>query len=428
MNRFRFLVQGCTLCFALFAVGCETSTAEDDSPAAADAGTSSTASSGASACSVPAIAITHAADAGAASAPVVRVLPAATYPDAVCNDGTQAYYVFRPGTGAGVNRWILYLEGGGYCATDAECAERYRDTPHYMTSSYVTDGQTYKASPLEGIKSADPKQNPDFYDANYVQLVYCSSDAWSGDVAADATQPATVATHWAYRGRTIVTSVIADLKANRGLSSATEVLVAGSSAGGIGTLQRVDDIGALVSPARFLGLMDAGFFLDFPSYQMAAPLTPSLRRQDLTAGVQLWGGGGDASCEAAATTLDEHVDCRAADALFRNGFIATPMFIRQSLLDNIQLSGLGLDSMDTSAAASAYRASFATELVNELTPLSDPSAAQGVTVYASKDDQHGVINDNQQWREVSADGASLPPTIGAWYQDPCSATSHIAAP
>lgn len=31
--------------------------------------------------------------------------------DAVCNDGSPAGYYFAPGSGDGVNLWLIYLEG-----------------------------------------------------------------------------------------------------------------------------------------------------------------------------------------------------------------------------------------------------------------------------------------------------------------------------
>src|SRR5262245_4669010 len=54
---------------------------------------------------------------------------------AVCNDGSPAIYYFRPGTGTGVNRWVIFLGGGGFCYSVTACQLREILNPELMTSS-----------------------------------------------------------------------------------------------------------------------------------------------------------------------------------------------------------------------------------------------------------------------------------------------------
>ncbi|MDC0712207.1 pectin acetylesterase-family hydrolase [Stigmatella sp. ncwal1] len=56
-------------------------------------------------CTVPPVEIRHTAT--QAKPVTVQVVSTANHPLAVCNDGTPATYLFRPGVGVGKKRWIL---------------------------------------------------------------------------------------------------------------------------------------------------------------------------------------------------------------------------------------------------------------------------------------------------------------------------------
>src|SRR5580765_6151848 len=95
---------------------------------------------------------------------------------AVCNDGSPAVYYFRPGSGTGANRWVIFLAGGGFCFSVETCDLRSMFTPQLMTSS-----NTPATVQVNGLLSESRVQNPDFYNANHVAILYCSSDLWSGN-------------------------------------------------------------------------------------------------------------------------------------------------------------------------------------------------------------------------------------------------------
>src|ERR1041384_8009238 len=56
---------------------------------------------------------------------------------AVCNDGTDAGYYLRRGTGTGSKRWVIFLVGGGFCNSISSCAERARTSPDLMSSNFL---------------------------------------------------------------------------------------------------------------------------------------------------------------------------------------------------------------------------------------------------------------------------------------------------
>ena len=45
-------------------------------------------------------------------------------PRAKCMDGTQSGYYIRPGIGENSTRFVINLEGGGECATEASCKSK----------------------------------------------------------------------------------------------------------------------------------------------------------------------------------------------------------------------------------------------------------------------------------------------------------------
>jgi hypothetical protein len=382
-----------------------------DTPVTTGAGVES--ASGTAQCAVPPVELTHT---GTVANPItLRVVPTSVHPLAVCNDGTPATYLFRPGVGAGAKRWIIYLEGGGSCSTSADCKERYWNQRFYMSSGNPVDGQPY-TTPLEGIKSPLPSENPDFYDANYVQLMYCSSDTWSGDRAGDSNRPISDIARWHFRGRRILEAIIAELQ-TQGFNSAEEVFFMGSSAGGVGVLNNADAFRARLPPSvRFVALMDAGFFIDYPSYDPAtkteSTASPTARELELQTTATAWAAHGDSSCEASAPDYITRLACRSAEYVIGGGHISSPLFIRQSQADAVQLKGL-IPPTEKDAPANDYRRRFADQMRTQLLGL------PGVAVFSPLDTEHGVINDNAEWNASIVDGTVLPAAIGAWYRDPC---------
>lgn len=360
---------------------------------------------------------------GSVGAAVVHKLDPARYPLALCNDGSAGAYILRPGVGAGARRWIVYLEGGGQCGSAEDCAVRYRTRRGDMSSQQLVDGARVTTA-FEGFKSTDAAENPDFYDASFVQVVYCSSDLWSGDAAAVSGAPISEMTHWHFRGRAIVDAVLAEL-GTRGLGEATEVLFAGSSAGAVGVANWVDEVRArLPAATRLLALGDAGFIIEYPPYdsttQRESEVRPLPQEAELVAATAAWGGRGDQSCEALATTAVERARCRIPSRIFGGGLVSVPVFVRQSQLDAVQTKRL-IDPADTSAPAQAFRERFGGRMREELTAL-----GPGFTVHSSHDADHGVMSTTEGWLGLGVDGVALRDAVGQWAREPCPGRQRIA--
>lgn len=373
-------------------------------------------------CSVAPTTYEHGA--GTPADAIVHKLDPVRYPVALCNDGSPGAYFLRPGFGPAARRWILFLDGGGQCGDAAECAARYRSRRADMSSEQLIDGAVVQQT-LEGFKSSDPSENPDFHDATFVQIHYCSSDLWSGDVAAVAGAPLDQMTRWHFRGRAIMEAVLAEL-APRGLGEATEILFAGSSAGAVGVFNLADDLRARVpSSTRMLVLADAGFIIDYPDYDRATQreteVRPSPWQLHVIAATQAWAGRGDQGCEAQSTSDLERAACRLPSALLAGDHVEVPVFVRQSQLDPVQTRRL-IEPEDTSAPAQAYRERFGARMREVLAAL-----GPRYSVHSSHDALHGIMSTTEGWTRHSVGGVVLRDAVGSWAKQPCPA-SRVLAP
>ena len=91
----------------------------------------------------------------------------------MCLDGSPPGYYMRAGTGAGANKWILHLMGGGWC-DEGDCYGRSK-TRLGSTKSYP------ETDSFDGFLSDDPTMNPDFYDWNVAFFLYCDGASFAGD-------------------------------------------------------------------------------------------------------------------------------------------------------------------------------------------------------------------------------------------------------
>lgn len=125
------------------------------------------------------------------------------------------------------------------------------------------------------LLSSDPIKNPGFYNFNRILVPYCTQDAFLanrsnplkdrvGEVSSDDTD------NFSYKGRIIFHSVIEDLVNKRGLANASKIILAGSSAGGLGILNNlkwtknilVNQTGRGMQP-QLSAIIDSSWFFPF---------------------------------------------------------------------------------------------------------------------------------------------------------------------
>ena len=211
---------------------------------------------------------------------ICREIDSAGLRGAVCNDFSHAIYYMR--SSPGNSKWVIFLEGGGGCSTFAECNQRWigqggRNQP-LMSSLGYPENVTG-----EDILSSNHTRNPMFYNHTHVLVPYCSSDAWLADRSNQAFDNklefsfngSRDADNFVYRGRSIFRAVIEDLL-SMGLSDASEVVLAGSSAGGIGILNNIEYLNETLrgassqgneTPDMFL-IIDSAWFIPFENHHV----------------------------------------------------------------------------------------------------------------------------------------------------------------
>ena len=94
---------------------------------------------------------------------------------AVCLDGSPPGYYIRPGSGEAQAKWIVYLEGGGYCQDLSDCYQRSK-------TDLGSSKNWHSSVQLTGFLSDSETVNPDFYNWNIVLVMYCDGGVYSGNV------------------------------------------------------------------------------------------------------------------------------------------------------------------------------------------------------------------------------------------------------
>ena len=156
-------------------------------------------------------------------------------------------------------------------------------------TQYFPDGLS---SSIEGrdILDSDPAKNPLFHSYNHVVIPYCSSDVWLGEEttnteAVESTtsqcdcfnyttasnqngcfnfNPESPNIPFTFRGKIIYQSIIQQLLSDYGMDSADKVILAGSSAGGLGVINHAKWTRETVNSSTELKvLFDSAWFVDF---------------------------------------------------------------------------------------------------------------------------------------------------------------------
>ncbi|XP_066917829.1 palmitoleoyl-protein carboxylesterase notum1a-like [Clytia hemisphaerica] len=242
-----------------------------------------------------------------------------------CNDGSSAGYYFRSNPES--SEWIIYLEGGWFCSEPKECFRRTVEKG-FPT---VTSSNSWKAKRMgDGLLSSVESENKEFWKANHVFIPYCSSDFWIGDTIADGVGDTKIAFH----GSRIVTDVVKDLL-SKGLKDADRLILAGSSAGGIGVLQNIDRVSNLISShvnkkVDVRGLVDSAWVLDVPPVPGCEDCNPNLVFKKA---IEYWNATLHTSCSQAYT--EEKQKCLFAANVFK--YIQRPIFVFQWLMDTVQI-------------------------------------------------------------------------------------------
>ncbi|KAJ9696811.1 hypothetical protein PVL29_008826 [Vitis rotundifolia] len=178
----------------------------------------------------------------------LTLIPGAAAKGAVCLDGTLPGYHFHPGFGSGANSWLIHLEGGGWCNDIETCV--IRKATRRGSSKYME-----KTLAFTGILSNKAEENPDFFNWNRVELLYCDGASFSGEGQNKAAG-------LYFRGQRIFEAGMEELM-SKGMKNADQALLSGCSAGGLASILHCDEFrGLFPKTTKVKCLSDAGLFLD----------------------------------------------------------------------------------------------------------------------------------------------------------------------
>lgn len=211
-----------------------------------------------------------------------------------CLDGTLPGFYVRPG--ALGNKWKIHIQGGGWCTSLSDCYQR--STTLLGSTSFATPWLSQFWAPEHAgfFGLMDNNSTNPFGDWSFVWFIYCDGGSFTGNLATPLVWNNTSVY---FRGAAVLDAILAELELTHAfLSQSTEVIVSGTSAGGLATYYHTAYIKSrLMDPAvRVVAMPDAGFFIDH------ATLSGKMAWQEaLVAGATLWNAtlrGAGTLCQA----------------------------------------------------------------------------------------------------------------------------------
>jgi len=262
--------------------------------------------------------------------------------NARCLDGTVYGYFYQQSTSQSTqNNWVFYFQGGGVCYAQSDCDTRAASD--LGSSSYFS--ATYDDT--TNFLSTSAQFNPDYYNWNHVFVPYCTGDAHLGQHTT-----ATVATWNLYfSGHLNVIAMLDSLRNTTALNNVTQMLVTGSSAGGIATNHYADFFTDAFPKAKVVASPQAGWF--FPSVITYSNFTGHPAGPSDAALLLMYDAFFDESCVAANSGVgSDPTFCFSMTNVY--SYITTPLMIAQNRFDEYQVfESEGLPSPLNVSSASA---------------------------------------------------------------------------
>ncbi|XP_050391636.2 uncharacterized protein LOC126810545 isoform X2 [Patella vulgata] len=153
-----------------------------------------------------------------------------------------------------MKKWILHLESGAWCSSVRACESRSKT----RLGSSKFEAKTRR---LEGLMSSNPKINPDFYQWNIVEFLYCDGSSFLGNLS----KPINYHGKELYLSGAVIFEIIVEhLLKNTNIGMADLVLLTGSSAGGLASLIHADHLRQTLpkTVTTVKNVVDGSLFLD----------------------------------------------------------------------------------------------------------------------------------------------------------------------
>ncbi|CAF0780097.1 unnamed protein product [Didymodactylos carnosus] len=346
------------------------------------------------------------------------------YPDARCNDGSQATYYLRHryflstkteqhtfNIHVQSRRWLIFLDGGWYCHDLSTCEKRQLINP-LLTSSKQSKDYRYGS----GILSSSSDESGPFTNYNIIYIPYCSSDLWTGTMNSSSSNSNQIQ----FSGYNILKSVLYDLYETKGLHQAKQIIFSGTSAGGLGVLitlpNLLNDLPSILNRNRIdiRAIIDSAWFIE--------PDNDSYGSDTIQHGIDYWKAKLPLKCKEKYKNKQERWKCFLGDVALESFEKNTQLIIIQSLTDNTQLlaskqlsstSYLTIDDNDNDENIDRLRTTniktnnFTLKLIDSLKKQSH------INIFATGCPFHGLLL-RADWLQFSINDKKLSQILIAW--------------
>ena len=240
---------------------------------------------------------------------------------AACLDGSPyGFYMVPPATRGNTTRWTIQFGGGAWCSDQRSCEERAASQAG-NSSLFPRHGPPSGCECMHGGEGVD---------CHCLYLPYCDGASFAGFRREPLLTARGVPLH--FRGLPNLDRTLDHAISHLGLRDATEVVVTGSSAGGLASFLHVDRIAARVgASARTVAAPSAGYFVS----TRTAPRRGAALRDSMRTLVALHNltpaPAGALSTHCLATSLGAPHECMLAPQMPR--FVQAPFFVLNSKYD-----------------------------------------------------------------------------------------------
>ena len=257
-------------------------------------------------------------------------LPSHTYPQALCNDGTEAGY-YHDTDLSKLDKVHVHLQGGNLCDSDVDCLARCDRNHDGEVDNSLCTASSRQTIDVNGGLFADDEENP-LRDYWHVNVPYCSSDTWAGTGKSHETG-------YFFHGKNIFRNVMNSLSHHFNLFDASEFVLSGSSAGAFGVGLNCDDVAEWLhanNPSmKVRCIADAPDFIPWWVHSDNCPRRAEGYQQFVNS---FWARDADHSCQQFAHKPSNNVSdpdelCGILSQSL--SFVSTDIFILVSLRDTL---------------------------------------------------------------------------------------------
>jgi len=278
-----------------------------------------------------------------------------------CLDGTPSGYYFEAASApANVTNWVIFLEGGGACWTYSDCKSRSQTA---LGSSNLWPPTHSDPS---NVLSNNASQNPAWATWNHVWVPYCGGDVHAGQ------KNTTTWNELYFSGYLTVRAVFDQLSSLNSFKKATQVLLSGSSARGIGTFVHANGLKDYLPDAVVKAEPQGGWFYPNVTYYANWKNGTFVQLPDPSIG-ELWNSYLDPAC-VKDHPKDSYL-CGTIDVAYN--YVRTPLFVSENKFDTNQIY-TQLGCPQNGADTNNYIAYFGKGMRASIQKLLDSSKKDGI--------------------------------------------------